>query len=173
MSYDRYERRREKMERKLARSMEKAQDKVPLDEVLPIEGLSGPELELQLRKRAQRRIQRRSDFYKGLIAYVAVNLLVWAIWVGTWFRAGVPSFPWPLFVTLGWGMGVVGEAYQLYQDSAGMISRRREMELERMRLGLANDAYEKPKRDQAVRLSDDGELIPDDEPSAKPKRDQL
>ena len=59
-----------------------------------------------------------------------------------------------------------------------MVSRRedqiqREMELEKMRLGLTNDAYEKPKRDQAVRLSDDGELIPDDEPSAKPKRDQL
>jgi len=181
MSYDRYERRRLKYERKLTRRLEREQVKVPVDVALPVEGLSGPELENQLRKRAQMRIARRNNFYKSLIAYVAVNLLLWTIWFASW-SPGQATFPWPIIVTIAAGLSMLSEAYSIYQDSTRVTERRedqiqREIELERMRLGLSNDVYEKPKRDHAVRLSDDGELIPDDEediePSAKPKRGQF
>jgi hypothetical protein len=174
MSYDRDERRREKLERKLARK--DAKGRIPLDIALPIEGLSGPELDAQLRKRAKRRISRRNEFYKSVIAYIPVNLLLWIIWAS--LSHGFYGFPWPIFVTLGWALGLAGEAFQVYQESGAAVERReeriqREIELEKIRLGLANADYEKPKHDRVMRLSDDGELIPDDndmEPIAKVKR---
>ena len=58
-------------------------------------------------------MQRRREFQGHLIAYCVVNVMVWSIWV----VIGLTSeswFPWPLFVTLGWGVGVVMNAREVY-----------------------------------------------------------
>src|SRR5258707_5713551 len=148
-------------------------------EPLPsLEGLSGSELEVQLRKRIEARHRERNAFYMNLISFVGIQLLLWVIFFAT---DSHDSVPWPLFVALPWGIGLVAHGLRVYQNSLPAMERReekiqREIELEKMRLGLASDAYEKPKRDQAMRLSDDGELVPADEaaePGTKAKRGQL
>jgi predicted transcriptional regulator len=83
---------------------------------------------------------------------------------------------------LPWGVGLAAHAMVFYQNSSWGLQRReqtirREIELEKRRLGLADETYEKPKRDQVMRLSDDGEMIPADDDdaqqTAKAKRGQL
>lgn len=70
----------------------------PADEVLA----SSPE---GLRDQALRRVKKRRDLHTHAFAYLTVNVLVWGIWAiivatsGSWF-------PWPLFMTLGWGVGL-------------------------------------------------------------------
>ena len=138
------------------------------------EDLSGPELEAELRKRVEDRMKNRNAFYIHLIAFFGSNLLLWVIWLTT-----EPfGFPWPLYATLPWAMGLVIHAFVVYQESGAAQERReqrirREIEMEKMRMGLATDSYQKPKRDQGMRLSDDGELVVEDDdmqPAAKAKR---
>ena len=176
MSYDRYERRRERMERKLARQAAKeANEPEPMPSV---EGLSGPELDAAIRKRIEIRHKERNAFYMNLVSFVGIQLLLWTIFLTT---RSPETPPWPLFVAFPWGIGLVAHGLSVYQNSLPAMERReeriqREMELEKMRLGLASDTYEKPKRDQAMRLSDDGELVPADdtaESGTKAKRGQL
>ena len=67
----------------------------------------------RLHAQALKRVQRRREFQGHLIAYCVVNVMVWSIWV----VIGLTSeswFPWPLFVTLGWGVGVVMNAWEVY-----------------------------------------------------------
>ena len=135
--------------------------------------LSSPELEAQLRKRVENRIKNRNAFYIHLMAFIGTNILLWVIWLTT-----IPDgFPWPLYASIPWAMGLVIHGFVVYQESSVARQRyerhvSREIEMEKVRLGLTPDAYQKPKRDQAVHLSDDGELVADDdmETVAKAKR---
>lgn len=56
-----------------------------------------------LRDLAFKRLKERRDFQGHVVAYVAVNLFLWALWAIT---TGTGAFPWPAFVTLGWGVGL-------------------------------------------------------------------
>lgn len=66
-----------------------------------------------LREQALRRLKQRRDFKGHALAYVLVNLVVWGVWV----VIGISShswWPWPVFVTLGWGIGLVMNAWDVY-----------------------------------------------------------
>ena len=123
----------------------------------------------EIRQRVEKRFKKRQDFYVHIAMYVAVNALLWGIWAITG-----AAFPWPIFVTLGWGIGVVADAVETYFKTSVNVERRkadaiqREIERERERLMLSG---EKPKRDQQVSLSDDGELVyGEDEPARDTRR---
>ena len=66
-----------------------------------------------LREQALRRVKKRRDLHTHAFAYVTVNVLIWGVWaiIGatahTWF-------PWPLWVTLGWGIGLAFNAWDVY-----------------------------------------------------------
>lgn len=62
-----------------------------------------------LREEAYKHVKARRDFVPHAIAYVLVNILVWTIWAFT--DAG---FPWPIFVTFGWGIGVIAHAWDAF-----------------------------------------------------------
>jgi fatty acid desaturase len=65
------------------------------------------------REQAVRRVKKRRDFQTHLVAYLVINVVVWGIWV----VIGANShswFPWPLFMTLGWGIGVAMNAWDVY-----------------------------------------------------------
>ena len=52
--------------------------------------------------------KKRATFKKSFIIYLLVNVLLWSIWYFsaynyTWKGNGVP---WPLYATLGWGLGI-------------------------------------------------------------------
>ena len=59
--------------------------------------------------RALERVKKRRDFMTHLFAYVLVNLLLWGIWTVA-ALTGHTSFPWPIWVTFGWGIGIAFNA---------------------------------------------------------------
>ena len=62
----------------------------------------------ELRKEAKKRVQKRRDLAAHAVAYVVVNAAILAIWVLT----GSGYF-WPAWVMLGWGMGLVLNAWDV------------------------------------------------------------
>ncbi len=65
--------------------------------------------ETALREQAAANLRRRRDFPLQLIPYVAVNVVLWVIWAAT-----DEGFPWPLFVTVFWGLGLATQAFDIY-----------------------------------------------------------
>jgi hypothetical protein len=81
--------------------------------------------ESDAREEAIKRIKAKRDFQLHLVVFVLVNALVWIIWAAT--GAG---FPWPIFVTLGWGVGIVANWWTVYGAGGRPITEdeiRREM----------------------------------------------
>ena len=54
-------------------------------------------------QRAKERVEDLKDFYGHLTAYIIVNVFLVVIYLFTTF----PGFPWFLFVTFFWGIGLV------------------------------------------------------------------
>jgi len=66
-----------------------------------------------LREQALTDLKKRRDFAAHVFAYVLINLVVW----GVWLVIGLSShswWPWPVFVTLGWGIGLAFNAWDVY-----------------------------------------------------------
>jgi energy-coupling factor transporter transmembrane protein EcfT len=55
----------------------------------------------------------RAAFKRSLIVYAVVNIFLWLVWAVTGMRGGF-YFPWPVFVTLGWGIGMFFNWYNVY-----------------------------------------------------------
>ena len=67
----------------------------------------------ELRKQALTRLKKKRDFRTHAFAYMSVNLVVWGIW-GVIAATGGGAWPWPVFITLGWGVGLAMNAYDVY-----------------------------------------------------------
>jgi uncharacterized ion transporter superfamily protein YfcC len=65
--------------------------------------------ENEARAQAIRRIKAKRAFQTHLIVFVLFNAFIWVIWALT--GAG---FPWPIFVTFFWGIGLVTNAWAVY-----------------------------------------------------------
>jgi hypothetical protein len=111
-------------------------------------------------------IAARIGYYTHLGSYVVVNLGLWLVWA---FEG--EGLPWPLFVMLGWGAGLLVHTINYSAEFwlAGMREREIEREIARERArwaaleGNSFDSYGKPKRHKgAVKLGADGELLTDD-----------
>ena len=77
-----------------------------------------------LRQQAIGRLRKKSEFKAHLLAYVTVNALL----VGIWAVSGAGYF-WPVFPLLGWGIGVIFNAWDVYRRPAPTEEQiRREME---------------------------------------------
>lgn len=55
----------------------------------------------------------RASFKRSFMIYIVVNIFLWAIWAITGMRGGF-YFPWPVFVTAGWGIGMFFNWYNVY-----------------------------------------------------------
>ncbi len=102
----------------------------------------------EIRRRIEKRYKKRQELYIHIASYVVTNLFLWFFFHDSWV----------LWVTFGWGIGVVSNIIEYYNKYGAGAQRRedaiqREVERERERLG-----YEKPKNDSRMRLTDDGEL---------------
>ena len=62
------------------------------------------------RDKAVRQLKKRRDFYGHLLVYTLVNAFFVVIWAVT-DRHG---FFWPVFPIVGWGIGVVMNAWDVY-----------------------------------------------------------
>lgn len=63
----------------------------------------------ELREQAIKRLKKRRDFKAHLLVYFMVNAFIVVIWAVT--GAG---FFWPVFPIVGWGIGVVMNAWDVY-----------------------------------------------------------
>jgi 2TM domain-containing protein len=80
-----------------------------------------------LRERAIKRLKKRHDFHGHLLVYVLVNAFIVILWAFTDHQ----GFFWPVFPILGWGIGVVMNAWDVYRDDEIDEARIRE-EIERL-----------------------------------------
>jgi 2TM domain-containing protein len=79
-----------------------------------------------LREQATIRLRKKRDFRAHLLAYVLINgslLIIWAL-TGS-------GFFWPVFPMLGWGVGLVFHAWDIYR--APLSEQQIQREIERMR----------------------------------------
>jgi hypothetical protein len=64
----------------------------------------------------------RVGFKKNLISYVIFNAFFWCIWFIT--KSKVDDFtgiPWPIWSTIGWGIGVVSHYFRAYHFDSNAI----------------------------------------------------
>ncbi len=67
------------------------------------------ESEDDARSQARRRVQKKRDFSAHLVSYVVINAMI----IGIWAITGGGYF-WPAWVLLGWGVGVILNAWDVY-----------------------------------------------------------
>jgi uncharacterized membrane protein len=79
--------------------------------------------EENLRDEAIKRLKAKSEFKAHLLAYVLVNTFLVVIWAVT----GADFF-WPIFPLLGWGIGIMFHAWDVYGSSPSEEKIRREMD---------------------------------------------
>lgn len=58
----------------------------------------------ELRKKAKERAEEKMGFYIHFAVYIMVNILLYSIW---WINNGPNTHPWPIWATIGWGIGLV------------------------------------------------------------------
>jgi hypothetical protein len=64
-----------------------------------------------IRARAVKALKKRRDFYAHLLVYVLVNSFIVIIWAVT----TRDTFFWPIFPMVGWGVGVVMNAWDVWR----------------------------------------------------------
>lgn len=128
-----------------------------------------------IRRRAEKPFKEVSGFYQHFVVYVMINLMLWFLYFSVGNAIQLPGdvaniitnapFPWPLVVSIAWGIGLVINAFQALTAGSYERAVQREVAREESRL-LARG--EKPKRiyDPAAldiappraRISADGEF---------------
>jgi hypothetical protein len=77
-----------------------------------------------LREQAIKRLKKRRDFHGHLLVYGLVNTFLVVIWAMT----NPDGFFWPIFPMVGWGIGVVMNAWDVYvADDFGEDAINREI----------------------------------------------
>ena len=142
-----------------------------------------PSEEELIRREVKKRMAAWRSFRNHLISYLVINLLLWLIWAndaGLFTSGGMDmgymwgsgDFPWPLWVTLSWGIGVVSQGIGYYSRYGGghqRFERAVDREIERLRRRRERYSRRKRKEDapleleadkpkRSVRLTEDGEL---------------
>jgi len=120
----------------------------------------------EIRRRVEKRYKKRQELMIHIASYVVANAMLW-------FFFG--NYSWMLWVTFGWGIGVVSHIIDYYTKYGPGAQRKEDAIQREIDREMARSAtYEKPKNDTHMRLTDDGELeeVPEDEDhwAEKPKR---
>lgn len=72
----------------------------------------------QRRSLAIKRLRAKHAFRIHLLVYLAINALLIAIWAGLGSSVSIPglspTFFWPIFPILGWGLGLAIQGYTAY-----------------------------------------------------------
>ncbi len=127
-----------------------------------------------IRKRVEKKLNARRDLIQHLFIYLTVNGILWLLYLMGGF-----GFPWPIFVSGFWGMGLVSQYIEFYyKHGAGADKGEAEIEQEitrQMRLSEMRAAQRRTSKTDSddadvevfelddiearqVRLNDDGEL---------------
>ena len=81
--------------------------------------------------------RKRADFKRNLTSYVVVNIFLWLVW---WFtdgqKNGFNGYPWPVWVSLAWGIGIVMQYFEAYNGSQKDMAEREYEKLKRKQEGI-------------------------------------
>jgi 2TM domain len=83
-----------------------------------------------LREQALRRLTKRRELKTHAVVFTLVNLAVWGIWAALAASSG-SSWPWVVFLTLFWGIGLVMNAWEVYVRKP-LTEQELQREIERM-----------------------------------------
>jgi hypothetical protein len=87
-----------------------------------------PDEEQELHTRAKKRLKAKRDLKAHVLAYVLINLA----FTGIWYLAG-GGFFWPIFIIVGWGIGLAFAVYDVVSPEPGPDEVHAEMERLRQR----------------------------------------
>jgi hypothetical protein len=79
-----------------------------------------------------RMAKKRAKFKRSLIVYIIMNTFFWLIWYFNGQRIHFPpeldwgNIPWPLWVMLGWGLGLVFKYIDAYHSTQSLEEREYE-----------------------------------------------
>lgn len=70
--------------------------------------------------------KKRAAFKRNLFSYLVINAFLWLLW---WFisgrhQEGKLSNLWPLWVTLGWGVGVAFNYFDAYHRTGNNLEQK-------------------------------------------------
>lgn len=103
---------------------------VPYTPIYPLPPTpTGPAYDARL-KEATRRVQKKINFYRTLTSYVVINGFLWILWMMT----GV-GYPWPIWVSLGWGIGLAFQFLDAFAFGVSDTQRQQMIEDEMRRMG--------------------------------------
>lgn len=68
--------------------------------------------------------RRRANFKSGLLTYFIVIPFLWVIWFLTSGRNGSHGWPWPIWPTLGWGLGMLFQYFRAYMHTEANSAER-------------------------------------------------
>ena len=148
-----------------------------------------PTPEELIRKRIEKKLQARRDFIQHLAVYLMVNGIFWLMYL-----SGSPEFPWPIFISGFWGIGLLSH-YVDYYYKHGRGAEKREDEIEeeitrQMRRSQMREVQRRKRKDdyedievldldsieaRQVRLNADGELTDsfiDQDPASRQDKNQ-
>ena len=78
-----------------------------------------------------RMAKKRAGFKRSLYSYLVINAFFWGIW---WFTVGVRTgfhgYPWPVWLALGWGVGLGFQYFEAYNGNKQDLT---EQEYERLK----------------------------------------
>jgi serine/threonine protein kinase len=77
-----------------------------------------------IRRRVEKQMKKRGEFFGHLAAYVVVNIILWVIFGASWVDGEGADFPWPLIVGLGWGSGLAAHAVSVFYETGNRLARR-------------------------------------------------
>jgi len=130
--------------------------------------------EAALRKRVEKKLEKRKEFHEHLSSYIGVNLMLWMIWLFT--GPEFDGIPWPMWVSFWWGIGMIGHAWSYYSEYGFLANRNEDLFEREMAREYARMYGEKPKNDDLyvyddepndlIGIGEDGELIYRDDHTA-------
>lgn len=68
--------------------------------------------------------KKRASFQRGLAAFFIINAFFWAIWWFTQGRSDHEGVPWPVWVMLGWGIGLGFKYLDAYGGSKEDLQKK-------------------------------------------------
>lgn len=82
-------------------------------------------MEEQKDEKLWRMAKKRASFKQNLASYLIINALLWGIW---WYTQGRHSrnmdWPWPLWVMIFWGMGVIFNYLDAYRGDKETMAEK-------------------------------------------------
>ncbi len=59
--------------------------------------------------------KKRVGFKRDLMTYFAVNVFLWILWLLTGGHKNRSGIPWPAWVTVGWGLGIFIQYFEVFK----------------------------------------------------------